>query len=219
VPVQRSPEWKLGEVQSEIVTEQRLRFSVSHACPGQRKRRGPITQSSPDYETQHGSARDTAEYQDPGIERLTNLEIGKLAGDLNRSDGTEDDQQVADEPGTGDQDAAHLEGKAKKIPVHHEAGSLGRDQLCPPAIGEECGSPASHEEQDDERREAQRDRDPATAQTLPASQPRTSAWYWSREAASLASNRSTRTGWVLEARMSPQPLGKVMRTPSMLLTG
>ena len=45
-----------------------------------------------------------------------------------------------------------------------------------------------------------------------------SDWTASRWAAVSASKRSTRIGWVLEARTSPQPWGNFTRTPSMSIT-
>ena len=49
--------------------------------------------------------------------------------------------------------------------------------------------------------------------------PRTSFWMAARSASVSASKRRTMTAWVFEARTSPQPLGKMARTPSMSMTG
>ena len=49
--------------------------------------------------------------------------------------------------------------------------------------------------------------------------PRTSFWIAARSSSVSASKRRTMTAWVFEARTSPQPLGKMARTPSMSMTG
>ena len=66
---------------------------------------------------------------------------------LHRAHGPIDHQQMADEPGGGEEESGEIEGESKDVPVGDEPdggrGDLGR----PPAIGQQARRPPAREQQ------------------------------------------------------------------------
>src|SRR5207249_3128411 len=94
----------------------------------------------------------------------------------------------------GEQEAEDEAGGEGAAQQHHDQRGGAGDQPRPPAGARHARMPSA------------------------ASQSSTSARYAARAESLPASNRSTRTGWVFDARTSPQPSGNVMRTPSSVDT-
>ena len=105
-----------------------------------------------------------------------------------------------------------------------KSAAAGEMRRGPPALGERCHAPATHQQDAHQRGGSDHSRRVRPFMHQPpnprlASHPINSARCASRDAAVVASKRITSTGWVFEARSSPQPSGYVMRTPSIVLTG
>ena len=112
----------------------------------------------------------------------------------------------------------------QQVPVGEELDRRGRDLGGPPAIREHARRPPPGEQQHDQSRR-ERDEPAATARHVRPARPAPRASRRLRcgrrpaIADPMASNRSTRIGWVFDARSSPHPSGNVIRTPSMVFTG
>src|SRR6185437_9518560 len=152
---------------------------------------------------------------------LDDLDVAEPPGHLHRPDGTVNPVAVPHAPQDGGEGDDPLDGTGQREgpqirgPVRNRGG--------PGALGGLHGGPTAPDEHHDQQGRGAQQRPAPSGHPGPpaffASHPSTSARYRSRSGADVASTRMTRTGWVLEARISPHPVGNVIRTPSSVETG
>ena len=59
-------------------------------------------------------------------------------------------QQMADEPRSGDQDAGEIERQSEDVPVGEISRGLGGELGCPPAIGKQNSSPPAGKQEEND---------------------------------------------------------------------
>ena len=155
------PERKLGEVDTEIVLGEWIRHTVGHALPGQRDLAPPFGRFGADQKAQGGSDGDGNGEEDTRCERLSKLQIGHVAANLDRAHRPINQKEMAHEPRARDQEAGDREGEPQDMPVGNESRGCGRELGRPPTVREEAGKPSPREEQRDQCHE--RGGEPPTA--------------------------------------------------------
>ena len=130
--------------------EDRLGDVELHALPGERDS-GPVSRYIATQDQAEEDAQDDGTGEEAAIgQRFAYLEVGDLAGDLDRADGAVHDQQVAREPGRGDGHAGQVEHELQQVDVGEELPCCRRDGEPPPAIREGGSRPAPREQDEGE---------------------------------------------------------------------
>src|SRR5215210_749807 len=211
------PDRKLGDIDAEVATHERIGDLIRHSLPCQRRLSPPAGCADTHQQAQKRTGADRRSEQGPGRERLAELEVGHAPADLDRADRAIHQKQMSNEPGRGDDDAGEVECKPEDVPVREVSRGLRRELHGPPAIGEQNCSPPAGEQEENDGGENAGEPPAASRQALPyrvdgwatlfcrSRKSSTSARYASRAAASVASKRMTSTGCVFEARRRPHP--------------
>ena len=168
--VQRAPERQLGDVEPEVVTEDRLADAVAQPFPRERHGRPPRRAAAAGEEAEEESAAHRDREQQVGGDRLADLEVGYVPRDLHRADRAVDHEEVADEPRGRDENAAGLQRAAEQVPAGEERDGGGRDLAGPPAVGQQLRRPPPGEQEPAERDE--RDDEPPGARRHSATRSR-----------------------------------------------
>jgi len=142
------------------VIEKRLGLGVADAVPGDQHPAPPGPDARAGQESQQHTGADGGRQQGSGGEGFLDLEVGYLAGHLDRPDGPGHCAEMSDEPAAGHEDARNLEGQAQQVEPGDEARRRRRDGLGPPDIGQHTGRPPA-DEQDGDQNHRKRGQPPA----------------------------------------------------------
>ena len=182
----------------------------------------PVAGSQREQNAEDETEQESAAEQHLMRDRFHDLEVAQAARHLHRADRAIDDEKVAGRPGHGRDEGEGLQHQREVAGVDQRRPA--RKCSVPRPIRRLNGQPPAAHQGDHQQDGAGHVESAATGaghafMPCSVSQPSTSARYASRDRWLVASKRMTSTGWVLDARNSPHPSGKVMRTPSSVKTG
>jgi hypothetical protein len=145
--VRRSPDGELRDVDAEIVAEEWVADSVGDSLPRERGLAPPPGCAHAHQQPEQGAGGDGDSKQRPGGEGLAKLQVGDVATDLHGAHRAIHQEQVADEPGGGDQNSSEIEREPENVPVGQVGRGLRRKLCGPPTVGQENRGPAAHKQQ------------------------------------------------------------------------